>query len=91
MAPINTHGSGIRTITNVNGSFVDNDEYVSQRSHAEHTAQATSDNPWSQSFKPREVPWEDTAPAVKPDEELTKANKRDLFIRSITPSTTESK
>jgi hypothetical protein len=34
--PINTHGSGIRVETNVNGITLDNDEWVVIRSQLEH-------------------------------------------------------
>ena len=85
---INNH-SNIRSETNFKGQWFDAEQFQVGKAAVEH-----GDNPdpppWSQSYKPREVPWEDTAPAVEPDEELTKANRKDLFIRSITPST-ESK
>ena len=76
--PINTHGSGIQVITNVGGDLLDNDEFVAQRAHAEHTVQATSDLPWSQSYKADEVPFiEDTDPA-QPDPALDAAHQKDL-------------
>jgi hypothetical protein len=79
---------GIRTETNVQGTFVDNDEYVASRAHDEHNPQP-SDNPWSTTYRHnREVIWqEEPTPPLQLDPELKAAIKRDLKIRNIHTNT----
>jgi hypothetical protein len=76
--------NSIRTETNVQGTFVDNDEYVASRAHNEHNPQP-SDNPWSTTYKPnREVIWqEEPQPPLVLDDALKTALKNDLKIRGI--------
>jgi hypothetical protein len=82
--PINNYtgrANGIRTVTNVGNEFVDNDEYVGNRSHNEHNPQP-SDNPWSTTYQPPQPIWqEEPAPPLQLDPELKAAIKRDLKIR----------
>jgi hypothetical protein len=78
-------GNGIRTETNVQGTFVDNDEYVASRAHDEHNHVNTT-SPWGQGYQPPqpEPIWqEEPAPPLVLDDELKAAIKRDLRIRNI--------
>jgi hypothetical protein len=80
---INTHGSGIRVETNVGGELLDNDAFVIAKANYEHNLEAMPQdtNPWATNYRPREVVFEDTVPAIQPDPELEEANARDLKNR----------
>lgn len=85
--PINTHGSGIRVETNVNGVLKDNDEWVAEKALLEH--QTTPTEPWHQGYVPPEVIQQKVAELyeefrpVEADPEVLEANKKDLKSRNL--------
>ena len=85
--PINTFGSNLQVVTNVNGDLLDNDEFTAQKAHAEHNDQETSDLPWSQSYKPNneQVLQElyTKQEQIEVDQSISDANKQDLKIKNL--------
>ena len=85
--PINTFNSNLRVETNVNGNLWDNDEFVAQKAHSEHTVQETSDLPWSQSYKPtNEQALQDLYAKqgqIEVNPTISAANKQDLKIKNL--------
>ena len=85
--PVNTFGSNLQVVTNVNGDLLDNDEFTAQKAHAKHNEQETSDLPWSQSYKPNneQVLQElyTKQEQIEVDQSISDANKQDLKIKNL--------
>jgi hypothetical protein len=89
---INTHGSNIRSVTNIQGQWLDAQEATEQKAGIEHNPQL-SDNLWATTYRHnREVIWqEEPQPPLVLDDDLKAAIKRDLKIRNIHTPITDSK
>jgi hypothetical protein len=89
MMAINTHGSNIRSETNVQGQWLDAQQATEQKAGIEHNPQPSA-NPWASTYKPnREVIWvEEPQPPLVLDDALKAALKNDLKIRGIHNSNT---
>ena len=90
--PINTHSryedsGGIRVETMTHNGPVDNDAFVANKAHEEHSAVDCS-VPWSQSYRPdtpEEPLYVDDISDVEIDPDILQANRNDLRIRNLHP------
>ena len=80
------NGSSISSVTVVGDQLIDSEDFYAQQCREKHNDSSQSDMPWATNYSPREIKYEDTVPVTAVDPALTKANTRDLRIRSITPS-----
>ena len=81
--PINTNGSSIRVETNIQGTIVDNDEWVATKAYLEHhnndvNAEELNNKALEDLYNPKSKTVNDLR--------IRKANKDDLKLRSITPT-----
>lgn len=84
-------GPGIRVETNVNGNIVDNDQWVQDKAHLEHTQ--VPNEPWAQGFEQAQAEQEEMQRKIRelyeeftgvtPDPSLIEANLNDLKLRNL--------
>jgi hypothetical protein len=84
---INTQGSSITTVTNVNNNLVDHDQFMEAKYHIEHNRDSVPQDhtPWATTYKPEQVLQEEPPSPVVEDTKLSKANKKDLKARNLNP------
>jgi hypothetical protein len=82
---INQRQTDLRVETNIQGTIVDNDEYVATRAAYEHNQQSQpSDNPWAANYKERLQELYAPESDFEVDPAVLEANKNDLRIRRLT-------
>ena len=89
--PVNTFGSSLRVTTNVGGQEVDNDQFVGDKAHYEHTrdSEPQSDRAWATTYVPPAEQEEALQnlyakeTEIEIDPSLEQAHKNDLKIKNI--------
>ena len=84
--PVNTFGSNLRVETATAQGMIDNDEFIRQKNHAEHSEPEISE-PWTKSHRAKEEAarayLEAQQHPVEDDPQLRAANTQDLKIRNL--------
>ena len=84
--PVNTFGSNLKVETATAQGMVDNDEFIKQKNHAEHS-EPENPEPWSQTYRARERAAQAFVEAnnhpVEDDPQLRQANNKDLKTRNL--------
>ena len=85
MSPFNMHGTHLRVETNVEGTTLDNDEWIAKKAHIEHNI-GVQEKPIFDDLHPAEQPVQ-----IEDDPALQAANDADLTSRGLTPKTRKPK
>ena len=82
MSPFNMHGSNLRVETNIEGTPLDNDEWIAVKAHIEHNMGAQEKPVFDDLLYHAEQPVQ-----IEEDPALQAANDADLTSRGLTPKT----
>ena len=82
MSPFNMHGSNLRVETNVEGTTLDNDEWIATKAHIEHNIGAQEKPVFDDLLYLAEK-----SVQIEEDHALQAANDADLTSRGLTPKT----
>jgi len=84
---INTNGSNLQVVTNVQGNMVDNDEWLKTKSYVDHHSNAAdaveiNSKALDELYNPQ--------PKIKKDSRVTRASNKDLRNRAINTNTKDN-